>query len=76
MKKSVFFWAWNLEPAQHDRIMTRDHMAKLMRAWRNQSRKPSNARPIVSFDRIGDNAYFVKSQHGVTATIQIFKGVV
>lgn len=72
MKNSVFFWAWNSKPAQHDRLMTRERMARLMRAWRNQVRKPANSRDIVAFDRIGDNAYFVKSKHGETATIQIF----
>lgn len=73
MKKSVFFWAWNNNAAVHDQLMTRERMAKLMRAWRNQLRKPSNSRHIVAFDKIGDNAYFVKSDHGETATIQIFK---
>lgn len=53
-----FFWRWRDYAEQPDPSMTRERAARLLRAWRRQSRLPSNS-DGVEFARIGLHHYRV-----------------
>jgi hypothetical protein len=59
MKTTVFHSAWNEYEPAIDRLMTRERAAKLLRAWRRNSRKKTN-NPLWVCKRLGPHTYFVK----------------
>ena len=59
MKTSIFYGAWNDHAPILDNSMTRERAAKLLRAWRRNSRKKTN-KPLWVFKRIAPHHYFVK----------------
>lgn len=59
MKKTIFYSQWKDYDPVLDKTMTRERAAKLLRAWRRNSRKRTNSAPWV-FKRIAPHTYFVK----------------
>lgn len=63
-KSNVFYWAWNEYPAQPDSCNTRERAARLLRAWRRQSRSNANYRNVISVTRLAPHVYRAISSHG------------
>jgi len=59
MKTSIFYGAWNEHTPTLDHTMTRDRAAKLLRAWRRNSRKKTN-NPLWVCKRVAPHTYFIK----------------
>lgn len=71
MKKQSFYWAWNTNAAQVDKLMTRARAANLLRVWRRAIRQPANYRPFVSLERLESGVYRVTHECGEVAILEI-----
>jgi predicted transcriptional regulator of viral defense system len=71
MKPRTFKWAWENHALQHDPLMTSERALRLLRAWRNTSRKPTSMGwHIRRLERLGLGHYRVTDiRSGETATI-------
>lgn len=60
MKNTVFFWGWQSYAPALDKTMTRERMARLMRAWRRSSTQGARNFDFRILDRKpGARAYVV-----------------
>jgi hypothetical protein len=59
MKETIFYSQWKEYAPILDKTMTRGRAAKLLRAWRNNSRKKTN-NPLWIFKKINKHSYVVK----------------
>jgi hypothetical protein len=58
-KNTIFYSQWKEYSPILDKTMTRERAAKLLKAWRNNSRKKTNS-PLWVCKRIAAHTYFVK----------------
>ena len=58
-KNTIFYSQWKEHAPILDKTMTRERAAKLLKAWRSNSRKKTN-RPLWVCKRIAPHTYFVK----------------
>lgn len=73
MKTTIFYSQWNKYKPQFDKTMTRERAAKLLRAWRRNSRKNSNS-PKWVCKRIAPHCYFVKTSEWDRESHTLFVG--
>jgi len=73
MKTTTFYAAWNNHSPQPDPSMTRERAAKLLKAWRRNSRKKTN-NPLWVCKRIAPHQYFVKVREWDTESHTLIVG--
>lgn len=71
MKPRTFTWAWESYAPQPDPLMTPERALRLLRAWRNTSRKPTSMGGYLRrLERLGRGHYRVTDlSSGETGTI-------
>lgn len=74
MKNTIFYSQWRQYAPQLDKTMTRERAAKLLRAWRNNSRKNTNNAKWI-FKRTAPHTYFVKINEWDVESHTLFIGV-